>query len=332
MRLQEILAVKARARATIQPLPEGDFSESVGIDFRMRDREPLSARLKRRVARSVLRLLQPATQRRIGLALPVKADLVTLGERFANEAALARLLSWLRTTEGLCVLVPGCYIGGEDIQFWLRHGAGRVEGIDVYALDRQWSRILPELRARWHSEVEFRQGSIEDIPFENDTFDVVASSAVLEHVRNLEAMTAETARVLRPGGYALHLFGPLYYCFGADHCIASYGEAAGYDHLLLDAAEYRAKIEDRTQFEMTDGNPDLAFWALNDQFSFSTAAEYLQHFQKHFEVLYTVVKISPSALAYRERFPEKWRRLLDAQIDEADLMVKSLCVLLRKPR
>lgn len=43
------------------------------------------------------------------------------------------------------------------------------------------------------------------LPFADAAFDVVFSSNVLEHVRELAPLHAETRRVLRPGGFALHV-------------------------------------------------------------------------------------------------------------------------------
>jgi SAM-dependent methyltransferase len=43
------------------------------------------------------------------------------------------------------------------------------------------------------------------IPFEDGTFDAVYSSNTLEHVKDLEAMHREIARVLRPRGISIHL-------------------------------------------------------------------------------------------------------------------------------
>ena len=43
------------------------------------------------------------------------------------------------------------------------------------------------------------------IPFPDDSFDIIYSSNVLEHVIELDALTEEMKRVLRPGGIALHL-------------------------------------------------------------------------------------------------------------------------------
>jgi SAM-dependent methyltransferase len=44
-----------------------------------------------------------------------------------------------------------------------------------------------------------------NIPFPDSSFDVVFSSNVLEHVQDLPYLQAEIKRVLRPGGYCVHL-------------------------------------------------------------------------------------------------------------------------------
>jgi SAM-dependent methyltransferase len=43
------------------------------------------------------------------------------------------------------------------------------------------------------------------LPFADDSFDVVFSSSVLEHVANLALLSAEMRRVLKPGGRGVHL-------------------------------------------------------------------------------------------------------------------------------
>lgn len=43
------------------------------------------------------------------------------------------------------------------------------------------------------------------IPFDDNTFDVVFSSNVLEHVQEFDALVSEMRRVLRPGGTMVHI-------------------------------------------------------------------------------------------------------------------------------
>lgn len=43
-------------------------------------------------------------------------------------------------------------------------------------------------------------------PFEDSSFDVVVSNQVCEHVKDLGFLLAECSRVLRPGGFAVHVF------------------------------------------------------------------------------------------------------------------------------
>ena len=74
----------------------------------------------------------------------------------------------------------------------------QVEAIDLPAI----SAISGHARNRvW----PIRDYDGEHIPFPDNSFDIVYSSNVLEHVEQLEALTEEIRRVLRPGGLALHL-------------------------------------------------------------------------------------------------------------------------------
>jgi len=74
-----------------------------------------------------------------------------------------------------------------------------TRGFDVVAIEKYDSqyachRVFP---------IENYDGT--NIPFDNDSFDIVFSSNVLEHVEDLAQINKEIRRVLKPGGYAVHI-------------------------------------------------------------------------------------------------------------------------------
>lgn len=78
-------------------------------------------------------------------------------------------------------------------------GAGyRVDAVDLPAD----SDISNHARSR---EWPIRDYDGAHLPFANQSFDIVYSSNVLEHVVELDTLTEEMKRVLRAGGIALHL-------------------------------------------------------------------------------------------------------------------------------
>ena len=72
--------------------------------------------------------------------------------------------------------------------------------IDAGAVERQWSRA-------WKGR--FLRGVGENLPFRDESFDLVLSYQTLEHVQDPAAVIAEMLRVVRRGG-ALHLRCPDY--------------------------------------------------------------------------------------------------------------------------
>ncbi|OLE51012.1 MAG: hypothetical protein AUG51_24905 [Acidobacteria bacterium 13_1_20CM_3_53_8] len=260
--------------------------------------------------------------------IPFNYDLLTYDERHAEAASLRNLLRFLRRDKIERVFIPGCFVGGEDVQFWLRRGVKRLDGIDVLDLNT-WPDITQQLAEHFMAKVNFKRASIEEIPFESGYYDLLCTRAVLEHVHNLDAAARETARILRPGGWAWHEIGPLYYTHSGDHCISSYGDEHGYDHLLLDEHEYKAMVCDQ-EFYSNEPDPYCSYWAQHDQFSFALPDEYIETFTRYFNIRHTVLKLSGPGLWFREEKPEEWSILLDAGLRESDLLVKSIVVILQK--
>lgn len=329
MRLDAIHAARAVAESVIPVCTSTDISGRVPGEFRLTVHEPFRRRIMRSLATSVLAAQQSRLARLLACPLSFAADALCLDERFGDDASAVAMFRVMAGKRPKRVLVPGCYLGGEDVQFWLRRGVRRLDGVDLNSLAARWSVIIPELRREFGSEVHFQQAPLEKLPFSGECFDVIATTGVLEHVQNLAAVCAETARVLKCGGIVWHRFGPLYFSFGADHCIDAYGEECGYDHLLLSEEEYQWRIGNQTFYERQP-DPNLPFWARHSQFSFAYAREYLEWFRRYFRVRHMVAKISEPGLQFRRSFPEKWDNLLKAGIAEEDLLIKGLSVVLEK--
>lgn len=96
---------------------------------------------------------------------------------------------------GKACLDAGCG-GGRNAIAMARLGAARVHGVDLGGAGIEDARK----RSAQMPIVTFDEGSIEDLPFADDSFDVVWCAGVLMHTGDPERALAELARVMRPGG------------------------------------------------------------------------------------------------------------------------------------
>lgn len=93
------------------------------------------------------------------------------------------------------VLDLGC--GAGNLVGDLQRAAASVVGVDVA------DAALRRARAR-HPEITFLRAEIDgELPLEDNAFDVVWSSEVIEHVADTARWMSEVRRVLRPGGRLL---------------------------------------------------------------------------------------------------------------------------------
>jgi SAM-dependent methyltransferase len=99
------------------------------------------------------------------------------------------------------VLDLGCG-NGRHAMYFARQGL-KAAGIDVSEQAIEWAK---DWAKREHLEIDFRVGDIADLPFADNSFDVVVSHGVLDHVHYETARKAaeEVRRVLTPQG--------LFYC------------------------------------------------------------------------------------------------------------------------
>ncbi|MFN7149015.1 MAG: methyltransferase domain-containing protein [Microthrixaceae bacterium] len=109
------------------------------------------------------------------------------------ENSAAHLVPHLRS--GTSVLDVGCGPGTITADLAARVAPGRVVGVDR-------SAEVIERAAADHAtaDVEFRTADLMDLPFDDDTFDVVHAHQVLQHVADPVGALAEMRRVCRTGG------------------------------------------------------------------------------------------------------------------------------------
>jgi SAM-dependent methyltransferase len=101
---------------------------------------------------------------------------------------------------GLDVLDAGCGVGSIALDVAPMVAPGRVVGVDVDAGQTEAARR--SAAERGIRNAEFEVGSVAELPFEDATFDVVYSNAVLMYLREPVRALAEMHRVLRPAGLA----------------------------------------------------------------------------------------------------------------------------------
>jgi SAM-dependent methyltransferase len=86
----------------------------------------------------------------------------------------------------------------------VREQTGRLPGYPEEVVARLGSALGGEPGA-WAERLQV-VGEGDGIPFPTGSFDLVLSNQVLEHVRDLDLLLREVARVLAPGGVSVHFF------------------------------------------------------------------------------------------------------------------------------
>jgi SAM-dependent methyltransferase len=116
------------------------------------------------------------------------------------------------TLRDLDILDFGSGYGGRTVEYKLC-GAKRVCGVEPFGNVIELSRQYARSRG---IDVEFRTCGHTTIPYPDNSFDVVISYDVLEHVQDPRLSLQEIRRVLRPGGLSFNVF-PVYFGAKAHH-------------------------------------------------------------------------------------------------------------------
>ncbi len=99
---------------------------------------------------------------------------------------------------GAEILDLGCGIGGAARTLMTEFG-GKVTGIDLVEEYIQTARIL-NTRIGYDGQITFKQGNVLEMPFDDNSFDVVFSQHITMNIEDKTRLAQEVSRVLRPGG------------------------------------------------------------------------------------------------------------------------------------
>lgn len=114
------------------------------------------------------------------------------------------------------ILDFGCGEGG--LVYGFRDRGFDARGFDIFARprlrhpdDADFFRMAPGREETPHPDminiIDSRiDPALYRAPFEDASFDIIVSTSVLEHVIDLPPFLAETKRLLKPGGFAYHIF------------------------------------------------------------------------------------------------------------------------------
>lgn len=106
---------------------------------------------------------------------------------FENDAVLKAL----GNLKGKKVLDVGCGTG-RLIRFMIESGA-EVSGVDI-------SEGMLKIARKNFPEIEFFKTEVENLPFEDNSFDLVVAVFVIVHLKDLNGFFSEVYRILKDGG------------------------------------------------------------------------------------------------------------------------------------
>lgn len=183
-----------------------------------------------------------------------------------GSSEVAQILAG-RNVSACDVLDIGCGVGGVDLVLVRDHGARSVLGVDVQQslLDVATKRAL---EAGLSEQVRYQCVSTGQLPFADESFDVVFSKDAILHVAEKPGLYAEAFRVLRPGGQLL--VGDWLRGEGEALTpqVAAFVEEAGHDFVMLTLAETggivaeagfsEVELEDRNRWYQAEAQRELA--------------------------------------------------------------------------
>ncbi|HEY6329718.1 MAG TPA: class I SAM-dependent methyltransferase [Blastocatellia bacterium] len=110
---------------------------------------------------------------------------------------------------GKDVLDLGCGHGGRTAYYALQGRPRSIVGVEISS-ERTGVGKVSAKKIAPNAPISFAVGFGENLPFARDSFDLIISYDVFEHVQDLPEVLSECRRVLRPGGRLYALFPPYF--------------------------------------------------------------------------------------------------------------------------
>jgi ubiquinone/menaquinone biosynthesis C-methylase UbiE len=162
------------------------------------------------------------------------------------EAPVIEITKFLEGTglsfQGARVLDVGCGDGFIDLGIVRSLKPDKVFGMDLELTDVEQLRELARknLNEELPHNLDFGICSPMTIPLPDESFDIVMSWSVFEHVSNPVAVLGEMRRILRPGGFMFLQIWPLYFSRHGSHLWN--WNPDGWEHLTRDHQEIKDEV------------------------------------------------------------------------------------------
>lgn len=226
------------------------------------------------------------------------------------------------------VLLLGCG-KGEEVRTWLEWNPRKIKAIDYFDYSKEWANVSSTFTEHWKGKISFQHIDILSDHFHlNDSFDIISSDAVLEHITDLRKALSRLSTLLTSSGVLYAGFGPLYYTFGGDHYSGWDKLENGFHHLVLEKKEY---VEYLAQRHNDNKNFDDRTFIYNGLFNRLKADEYIDIIKDYFQCIDLRIGISAHAMKFRKLFPLKWKSIIDMyNLREIDLLAKCIFIVARR--
>ena len=225
----------------------------------------------------------------------------------------AHLVPYLKA--GLRVLDFGCGPGTISVGLAEAVNPGEVHGVDIEESQIDLARAAA--KSGGHENATFHVGSVTELPFEDNYFDVAHCHAVLMHVPDTEGTLSEVKRVLKPGGIIASRETIVASCFAEPSTDELRTGWSVFANLIAANGGHPQIGRDLKNWFVKTGFEDVRASASFDVFSASEDVAFLHGFiMDWFFLPYVIEAATKFGLATHEQFDE-WREALEVWKEHA---------------